>query len=258
MFGLTERRINKQSDIISTPLPDIDYTTVRSLLEQKRQEASEFILSAIHYMEQNERPIHDYEWWKRRIQYKVYCNSGVHPNVGRGTYERTKGKVKELITGSQEFWPTGCVMNDGLSRLSKNEFSRKGYLPDGWRIRFRIDRRWFWYLEDGTFVLKDKYDKEKYPAIKKFAENDHIPYIPVTGISLMVAEALWKEGKAEYTVIYNGGMKSGELTHKYDGTKGKVQILDTGSVEYRLEELVANDGRVKLLRNRFEHPGYDF
>lgn len=258
MFGLTDRRINNKSDIITTAIPDIDYAKVRPILEQKRRESSDFILSAIRRMEQCERPIRNYEWWKRRIQYKVYCNSGIYENTGKGTYEESKGEVKELISGSWEFMPKACVMNDGLSRFDRNEFNRKDYLPDGWRIRFRIDRRWFWYLEDGTFVLKEKYSKEKYPAIKKFAEFDHIPYLPVTGISLMVAEALWKEGKSEYTVIYNGGLKSDKLTHKYDGSKGEINKLKTGSIEYRIEKQVANDGHGRLLRNRFEHSGYEF
>ncbi|MCI8321391.1 MAG: polysaccharide pyruvyl transferase family protein [Dorea sp.] len=258
MFGLTGRRLSKDRDIIAAPLPDIDYSQVRPLMEKRRQESSEFILSAIRRMENSERPEHDYEWWKRRIQYKVYCNSGVYPEVGRGTYESSKGEVKELLTGSKEYWPKKRVMNDGLSRFKRNEFSRKGYLPDGWRFRFRIDRRWFWYLEDGTFVLKDEYDKDKHPAIKKFAECDHIPYLPVTGISLMVAEALWKEGCAEYTVIYNGGLKSGQLSHSYDGSKGRLHLLNTGSVEYRIEEPAVNDGTTRLLKNKFSHPGYEF
>ena len=258
MFGLSERRINAESDILSVPLPDIDYTKVRPLMEQKRQEASDFLLSAIRRMEQSERPLHDYEWWKRRLQYKVYCNSGIHPDLGGGTYEKARGEVKELLTGSWEFWPKERATNDGLSRFRKNEFSRKGYLPDGWRFRFRIDNRWFWYLEDGTFVLKDKYDKEKHPAIKRFPECGRIPYLPVTGISLMVAEALWKEGRAEYTVVYNGGLKSDGLSHRYDGSKGEISTLKTGSVEYRISRPVANDGQARLLKNRFSHPGYDF
>lgn len=258
MFGLTERRINKYSDIVSSPISDIDYDKVRPLLEKKRQESSDFILSAIRRLEQSERKPRDYEWWKRRIQYKVYCNSGVYEDVGRGTYERNKGEVKELPTGSKEFWPKNRVMNDGLSRFKRNEFSRKGYLPDGWRFRFRIDRRWFWYLEDGSFVLKDEYDSKKHPPIKKFAECAHIPYLPVTGVSLMVAEAFWKEGAAEYTVIYNGGLKSDELSNSYDGSKGVIQILDTGSVEYRIEKPEVNDGTARLLKNRFSHPGYEF
>lgn len=258
MFGLSERRINGASDILTVPLPDIDYTKVRPLMEQKRKESAEFILSAIRRMETGERPPRDYEWWKRRLQYKVYVNSGIFPDLGRGTYEDSKGEVKELFTGSWEFWPKERVMNDGLSRFRKNEFSRKGYLPDGWRFRFRIDNRWFWYLEDGTFMLKEEYDKEKHPAIKRFSERDHIPYLPVTGISLMVAEALWKEGQAEYTVIYNGGLKSDELTYKYDGSKGEIKVLKTGSVEYRLDKPVVNDGQARLIKNRFSHPGYEF
>lgn len=259
MFGLEERRINRESDILTTPLPEIDYVKVKSILEEEREKSSEFILSTIQYMEKNERPVHNYEWWKRRLRYKVYYNSGKYPEIEKGTYAGCAGEVKKLSTGSWEFWPKDYVVNDGLSRFQKNHFYRKGYIPDGWQIRFRIDRRWFWYLKDGSYVSIEEYDKKKHSEICKFAEGARIPYIPVTGISLMVAEAHWKESNpSEYTLVYNGGIKSPKLQWSYDETKGSVQVLNSGSIEYRLDEKIVNNGKTQLINNGFTISGYQF
>lgn len=258
MFGLTDRRINKQSDILTTSLPDIDYSKVKPLLEKKRKESADFVLSAIRYMEKNERPLHNYEWWKRRIKYKVYYNSDKFPDVCAGTYEKSRGEVHKLPSGSWEFWPKEYMVNDGLSRFRRNEFARKGYLPADWRLRFKIDNRWFWYLEDGTFKLREEYNDRTDSPVKRFSAGDRIPYIPVTDISLMVADALWKEGSASYTVVYNGGVKVPELECTYNLSEGEVQKLASGSVEYRMYQPIENSGNARLLQNQFVYPGYDF
>lgn len=257
-FGLTDRRINKESDIINSPLPAIDYAKVEPILKKKREESSEFILSAIHRMEHSERPVHDYEWWKRGLTYKVYYNSGIYDDMTKGTYEESCGEIKKFPSGSWEFWPQASVRNDGLSRFGKNNFNRKGYLPDGWRFRFKIDKRWFWYLEDDSFVLTDQYDESVHAPIKKFSEGERIPYLPVTGIAVGVAEAFWKEDVSEYEVVYNGGLKSEHLSWDYDDTQGEVQLLRSGSVEYRENQRKMNNGDAILLKNGFSHPEYDF
>jgi Polysaccharide pyruvyl transferase. len=258
MFGLSDRRIGRKSDILTVPLPDIDYDKVRTLMEAKRAEASDFILSAIRRMEKSEPPKRNYEWWKRRLRYRVFSNSCVHENIHKGTYDESAGEMKRFATGSWEFWPKEIMQNDGLSRFRKNQFARKGYLPDGWRIRFRIDRRWFWYLEDGSIMLQSEYKKSIHPAIKKFSDCGRIPYLPVTGLSAVVAEALWREGMSEYTVVYHSGTKSPELICQYGEEEGEISRLSTGSVEYRIRKQTANDGNTRLLENKFRYPGYEF
>lgn len=67
------------------------------------------------------------------------------------------------------------------------------------------------------------------------------------------------KAKAEgYTVVYNGGIKTGKLRWDYDESKGEVQILESGSVEYRLDKSVMNTGREHLLKNGFVYPGHVF
>ncbi len=253
-FGLENRKINKESTIVENPLPEIDYSKVRPILEQRRKDSAEFILSAIHRMEQSERPVHDYEEWKKNLKYNIYYNSGAYPNIDAKKYEDLNGKIKKHSSGSYEFWSEEVVTNDGKSRFEKNEFEREGAHPNGWRFRFKIDRRWFWYLEDGSYVLTEEYDKGIYPPIKKFAENDLIPQISVNGISLAVAEALWKE----YTVIYNSGVKSDKLICNFDESRGQVQRLGSGSIEYKSSQPMKNDGHSRVLKNGFVFSGSNF
>lgn len=253
-FGLENRKINKDSAIVENPLPDIDYSEVRRILEKRRQESSEFILSAIHRMEKNIRPVHNYEEWKRNIKYKVCYNSGAYPEITSERYKKKEGSVKKLASGSWEFWPQEKVTNDGTSCFGKNEFERKGASPLGWRFRFKIDKRWFWYLEDGSYVLVDEYEQGIYPPIKKFAEEDKIPFLSVNGITLAVAEALWNE----YTVIYNSGIKSEKLVCNYNSSTGSIKKLNSGSIEYKANLPMANDGQSNVLKNVFALPGSRF
>lgn len=61
-----------------------------------------------------------------------------------------------------------------------------------------------------------------------------------------------------YIVIYNGGMKTDKLSWNYDNSRGEVQKLDTGSVEYKLNKFGINDGSTLLVKNGFSHPEYNF
>lgn len=254
MFGLSDRRVNKDSDIITVPMPDIDYNKVRGLLSLERQKSSDFILSAIHRMEKIKRPEKEYDEWKKKIKYNIYYNSGAYLNINADGYETYEGNLKKLSSGSWEYLSADIMTNDGNSRLRKNEFQRVGATFAGWRLRFKVDNRWFWYLKDGSFVLKSEYTKGHHPAIRKFKDCDTIPYIPVNQISLVVAEALWEE----YTIIYNSGLYTSEMIWKFDETKGKIKKLKSGSVEYKLNHPIKNDGRTKLIKNGFEHPEFRF
>ena len=107
-------------------------------------------------------------------------------------------------------------------------------------------------------MLQSEYKKSIHPAIKKFSDCGRIPYLPVTGLSAVVAEALWREGMSEYTVVYHSGTKSPELICQYGEEEGEVSRLSTGSVEYRIRKQTANDGNTRLLENKFRYPGYEF
>lgn len=75
-FGLSERNIDMQSDIVANPLPAIDYDKVRPILERERKQSSEWILNAIRSVEHKSRAERDYDTWKKKRQFKVFYNSG--------------------------------------------------------------------------------------------------------------------------------------------------------------------------------------
>lgn len=258
MFGLSGRRINKESDILTNPLPDIDYELVRPILKEKQKESSDFILSAIRRMEQSQRPVRDYKKQRGSMMCSIYYNSGAFADVEKGSYDESEGIVRKLSTGSWELLLDRPIKNDGEERLLKNRFIRKGYLPDGWKLRFKIDKKWFWYLEDGSFVPMSEYDNTKHLPVRIFDEEEKIPRIPVNRISLIVADAVWKKEETEYTVVYRSGLKSEKISSGYDAVYSKIRISDAGMIEYECNGKAVNNGKNVLIKNKFLHPAFDF
>lgn len=67
--------------------------------------------------------------------------------------------------------------------------------------------------------------------------------------------------KAKYcgfSVSYHSGRNAEQLSWDYDETKGKMQRLNNGAIQYVLEEPVQNDGTCRLLKNGYQCPGYEF
>lgn len=174
--------------------PEIDYTKVRSILEEKRTASSEFLLSAIHSVSERERPVHDYDTYKKSLIYPVSYNSRLKNMPFTSCYNESEGKFKLLESGTFEYRVSGKLYtNNGTEHFLKNGFRLEGYQFKGWNIRIRIDNRWFWLLSDGTLKLKESYNAKTDKAIQCFSDESLIPYIPVNRISSMVAEALWKK-----------------------------------------------------------------
>lgn len=197
-FGLSHRRINASSDIVGDPLPEADYSKVRPILAQKRQESSDFILGAIRSMEHETRSERDYDTFKKQIQYKMYYNSGSHKNITGTSGDSDTAKNVRLASGSVEYQDKTMHTNSGTELFQNSLFKRKGYSLEGWRLRFRIGKYWCWYLQDDTWVLKSEYDPQKHGPVKKFKCGENIPYIPVNQISMAVADACWKPETSLY------------------------------------------------------------
>lgn len=258
MFDMLERKFERESDLINNPLPKTDYEKVKKIMAEKRKESSEFILNAIHAMENKEKQKKDYGWWKRRQTYPIHYNSGVKDEVKVGTFASVPGKTRRFSSGSTEFTPERYAENDGMFKLLFNGFGYHNHIPAGWRIRFRIGKRWYWYLEDHTYVERTEYSEnnEKYSPLKIFREGERIPFIPLNGIKGIVAEAIWEEGMNSFDVVYNGGRKSRKLQYQFDESKGTVFARNDLSVEYRMSEAGINDGTSELLNEHYSIPHY--
>lgn len=254
-FGLSERNFKRDTDIVSAQLPPIDYGQVDAILAEKRRTSAEFLLGAIRAAESGHRAKSDYEWWKREQRYPIRYLCDYKAEGGAfGTFSAHGEACVRLQSGSLEYRPHEPMVNDGLSRLSVNGFSRPGYRLAGWKIRFRIDNRYFWYLSDGSFKQCGTLDETHDAPIKVFGERDRIPYIPVDHIGMMVAEAVWEQTPPEtFAIIYNSGAKSCSVVPELDVTR-----LKSGSLEFISSDLVQNTGGCPVERNPFSRNEFDF
>lgn len=194
MFDLVDRKLENHADLSPESETDIDYKAVNRILTEKREKSADFILSALQKAEKTERPKKDYLEYKKSITYPVWYNSQKKDADIRHKYKEELGKTQKLNSGSYEFSPSQIkVCNDGNGQLMKNEFHIPGYRFAGWYLRIKIDRKWFYVLEDGTLKEKSKYrqgeDKKKYVL----RDQDKIPFLPVNKITLAVAEAVWEK-----------------------------------------------------------------
>jgi hypothetical protein len=192
-FDLSWRRVTTYQEVQAIDGREIDYNAVDKILKEKREESTDFILDKIHYCETHERQHREYEWWKRSVKYRMIYNGGTDKeNTYTFQYNDDDGYIA-VGGNAHEFHKNEEMTNNGYERFDTNNFIYPWHKPAGWHMRFRIDRRWFYYLENGTFVLRSKYDQEHDGPKRIFHENDRIPYIPVNNIEVMVCEAVWEE-----------------------------------------------------------------
>lgn len=216
-LGLSGRRIDAQSDLINHEPPEIDYAEVREKLSVWREESSEFILGAIHEMEGKQKEPKDYSVEKKNIKYNLLYNGGMKNGDFSGSYCGIAGTLEKTANGGTEFHPENArKRNDGTTTLMKNGFILPGYQFKGWKIRIKIDNKWFWYLNDGTLCPKAQYDKKKTMPVKIFEDEALIPYMPVNRIKIMVAVAVWEKvpepGKSEQDQALVSAKETGLLS----------------------------------------------
>lgn len=193
-FGLENRRFNKDTNLLDPPLAPIDYETVGAILRAKRQESSDFILNAIHNLEDAEKEPIDYRALKKRVTYPILYNTKLKKELFTWDYPEDKGVVKKLKSGSFEFVPTNAEMsNTGKSHLAENHFALKGWRFKGWNVRVKIDNRWFWLMEDGSLQLKDKKSTEDGKARALLGDGAALPFVDVGHIDVAVAEGVWEQ-----------------------------------------------------------------
>lgn len=200
VFGLEEQRINENMTPESCLGVEIDYECVGQILREKRAESADFILNAIHMVQDRlEHGIRKqvnptYEQIKREIQYPISYYSGKYlPNLV-WDYDETKGEIVEHESGAAEYSIFNQkVKNDGMSHFEVNAFSRKNYDFKGWKLRVRIGKYWFWYMENDMLGYRNDYGDKLEKYVKIFSDEAPIPVISAYGIKTVVAEAVWKK-----------------------------------------------------------------
>lgn len=185
-----------ESDVFQLMPKKVHYEPVRKILEQKRKESQDFILSAITEAEERcaakdfVKSTASQESYRKGLLYPLRYHSG-KPGTTNIYNTLKKGyTMTALPSGNFEYYIVDHVYkNDGSSKLEKNCFQLEGHSFQGWRLRVKIDTRWFWYMNDATLLLRTSSGLPN--GIKLFKDGDSIPHIPIGRIRLMVAEAVW-------------------------------------------------------------------
>lgn len=151
------------------------------------------------------------------------------------------------------------VCFEGMRNNGKNYFAECGFICGnkcfrGWRVRFRIQSKWYWLFDDGGgFYFKQKGNS---CFAKIFKPGEAIPKIPVRSINAMIAEAVW--GNSEFVIHYNSGHTKGHCNVDYKNISGSVKELESGSVEFTPMAHIVNTGEERLLNNGFSYKGEKF
>lgn len=196
-FNLSDRRFARDADV-STLSHEIDYAAVAQILEERRAQSSAFVLEALEAAKERiaagTRDTAKYDARRRALTYPVRFHSGY---LGRaaslkpGT-DTTGLHTKRLRAGALEYdAPAVRYRNDGAAVVPANKFAIDDLDFAGWTLRFRIDNRWFWYLDDGTIAPGDIHGKEFDGRKKVFADGAALPHLPVNHVSVVVLVGRW-------------------------------------------------------------------
>lgn len=198
-FGLSDRRFGHGADV-STFDPTIDYDAVRVILDERRRESGGFVLDALKRAEartdaDREREHERAEQKRRALTYPARFHNG-RP-AGEATVDRSlsdeKVKVIRHAGGGVEYETPGTrYVNDGTATVQKLLFQRPGYEFLGWTLRFRVDNRWFWCLDDGSIAEGDTTGAVLDGRKAVIPEGGSVPHLPVTHVSQAVFVARWR------------------------------------------------------------------
>lgn len=171
----------------------INYRKVDKILNEKRKESADFILSAIEYAQTHEKPRKDYDVVRKSIHFGMaYYSNMAGAGWCGGTIEN-RWELREINGGRLEYrmWEAG-MKNSGEETVKGELFEMEGSRFEGWFLRIRIKHTWYWVLKDGSLVLRNKsYKPSRNKEKTLFRKGDKIPYIPVRMISVMIADAKW-------------------------------------------------------------------
>lgn len=198
-FGLDNQRFEPDDDIKKFS-GHVDYGQANRVLERLRQESSDLILQALSDAERRftagetkDTAVHERR--RRNLSYPVRFHSG-QAIEGVRMY-RTKAEqvsVTRLKSGGLEYHiPNAVYTNDGKAVIDKPRFNYPGHHLDGWTLRFRIDNRWFWYLNDGSIVPSSTSGSELEDRKLVLKPTDQVPHLPVNKVSMVVLTARWRK-----------------------------------------------------------------
>lgn len=252
--GLSSQRVLSYREIEEKQDVAIDYDSVNAALEVERRASERFILGAIKACEEGALPEKGSTALTAATAYPLIYHSGGGQFEVSGDWSAVFGSytVENLPSGNVQIKLETLQPNDGTAVLAPGCFVREGRRFAGWRLRLRIDKQWFWLLQDGGLVSKEEgaFRAAVFPA------DEAIPHVPVRRIATMVAEAVWES--EEYIIRYNSGRKASDGRASYKQADGEVKHLSSGSMEYTPKQLLSNDGDACMEANGFSYPKIAF
>lgn len=198
-FGLSDRRFGHGADV-RTFDTTIDYDAVRVLLEERRAESAGFVLDALKRVEgrteaDRAERVERAEQKRRALTYPARFHSGRPPGkvvVDRAASEQRVKVIRHSGGGVEYETPSTPYRNDGTTSVQKLLFRRPGYRFLGWTLRFRIDNRWFWYLDDGSIAEGDTTGAALDSRKAVIRDGGTVPHLPVNHVSQAVFVGRWR------------------------------------------------------------------
>lgn len=249
--GLSSRRVASIDQIHHIDNESIDYEDVKTRLEALRNSSENFILNALDACRNNIRTNRNYTSWKHELRYKLIYHSGVKNPRINNILQIGDGFLESLPSGNIQYTLSKKIPNNESARLAPQIFDCPGKRFAGWRLRVRIDNRWFWY--QGVDRLVPNNNAWKAAVL---APEFPVPYFEVNNIETVVAEAVWE--CEQFTIRYNSGFSTGKCFSCYTRLTGTTKTLATGSKEYTPKRKIPNDGKQRITINRFVRPSYRF
>lgn len=199
-FGLTDRRFARNTDVRALD-HEIDYAPVREILRERRAQSADFVLGALDAakkrIEAGEIKDHSvYEARRRALTYPLRFHSNYmgKPTSIAESADAGQLTAKKLRFGALEYGlPQTTYRNDGATAIPENRFVVAERDFAGWTLRFRIDNRWFWYLQDDTIAEGDLLGAALDGRKKIFADGAALPHLPVNHVTVGVLVAQWYE-----------------------------------------------------------------
>lgn len=199
-FNLTSQLLAnyKKINTFSNDVPkEINFLRVQEILSKERSKSQKFILDSVATAENNikENKPKDpsvYDSYKRNLTFRINYHSGIGNVISDYDLSCSGTSLKKLSLGKLEYANKNILYkNDESCKFLKNKFTIKTNEFVGWTLRFKIDNRWFWIMENDDLLLEEEIKS----GMKKkvFKDESTVPYIPVNNIRIAVAEAKWRD-----------------------------------------------------------------
>lgn len=198
-FGLNSRRFDKQTALEEFS-QNTNYSGVRRRWAAERERSEAFIRSALTKAQErvNRTLLIDHSRFdeeRRGLEYRVLYHSGkAVQGVSITPEAANQGFIADRVpSGALEGAFDGEIFrNNGTQIMRDNPFKLPTNSLVGWNLRFKVDNRWFWMMEDGTINATGRISPHSGVAKFLVRAGECIPYLPVNNIAIVVLEAQWQ------------------------------------------------------------------